>query len=181
MHPIEATIINEIIAREVGPNPIEPGGYTDDPDDPGGKTIWGVTEATARAHGYAGEMREMPRRTAERIYSAGFWGPIRGGELAALSHPLAAEVADTAVNCGPGRAIRWLQEALNALNDHEQLYPDIAVDGAAGPATVGAARSYLLVREARVLVRALDCLQGAYYLQGNEKYIYGWLRTRVGV
>lgn len=181
MHPIEARIIDEIIAREVGPNPTERGGYTDDPDDPGGKTIWGITEATARDHSYTGDMRDMPRETAERIYSAGFWRPIRGGELAALSHPLAAEVADTAVNCGPGRAGRWLQQALNALNNDAELYPDITVDGAIGPATLQAVRSYLRVREARILVRALDCLQGAYYLEGREKYIYGWLRARVGI
>ena len=44
------------------------GGYVDHPADRGGKTIWGITEAVARANGYTGDMRAMPRSTAVAIY-----------------------------------------------------------------------------------------------------------------
>lgn len=174
-------IIEEIIAREVGPGAADPGGYTNDPDDPGGETRWGVTVAVARASGYGGDMRELPREFAERVYAARYWDAVRADEMAALSARVAEEVVDAGVNCGTVRASTWLQQALNALNNNGRLYPDIIADGKIGPATLAALKSYLMQREARILVRALDCLQGAFYLAGNEKYIYGWLSKRVGV
>ncbi|EPN8859692.1 glycosyl hydrolase 108 family protein, partial [Yersinia enterocolitica] len=42
-------IINGILGRE--------GGYVDNPDDAGGPTRWGVTQKTALANGYTGDMR----------------------------------------------------------------------------------------------------------------------------
>lgn len=38
------------------------GGFVDHPADRGGATCFGITEAVARAHGYGGAMRELPRR-----------------------------------------------------------------------------------------------------------------------
>lgn len=45
------------------------GGYADNPADPGGKTNHGITEQVARQHGYQGDMRELPKGFAERIYA----------------------------------------------------------------------------------------------------------------
>ncbi|WP_276203058.1 glycosyl hydrolase 108 family protein, partial [Enterobacter hormaechei] len=39
-------IFNTILGKE--------GGYVDHPNDKGGPTNWGITQATARAHGYTG-------------------------------------------------------------------------------------------------------------------------------
>ncbi len=36
------------------------GGYVDHPSDKGGPTRWGITQTTARAHGYTGDMRNLP-------------------------------------------------------------------------------------------------------------------------
>ncbi|MEO6224401.1 MAG: glycosyl hydrolase 108 family protein, partial [Sphingomicrobium sp.] len=52
-------IIGRLIDRE--------GGYVNNPADKGGPTIFGITEAVARAQGYAGPMRTMPRAEAEAI------------------------------------------------------------------------------------------------------------------
>ncbi|HEE0576381.1 TPA: hypothetical protein R6358_002680, partial [Klebsiella pneumoniae] len=41
------------------------GGYVDHPSDKGGSTRWGITQTTARAHGYIGDMRNLPRETAK--------------------------------------------------------------------------------------------------------------------
>ncbi len=49
-----------VLARE--------GGFVDHPNDRGGPTCWGITEQVARAHGYRGDIRELPRSTAEAIY-----------------------------------------------------------------------------------------------------------------
>ena len=37
------------------------GGYSDNPADPGGKTNHGVTEQVARANGYQGDMKALPK------------------------------------------------------------------------------------------------------------------------
>ena len=53
-------IINEIIRVE--------GGYSNDKNDAGGETMYGITVAVARANGYAGNMKDMPRKVAYDIY-----------------------------------------------------------------------------------------------------------------
>lgn len=119
-------IIDDIIKAE--------GGYINDPNDSGGETNFGITERTARAHGYTGNMVEMPRSFAESVYSKIYWDSVAGDALLIRSESLAAEVVDTGVNMGPKRAIIFLQRCLNALNDRGQLYKDLATDGIIGPA-----------------------------------------------
>jgi lysozyme family protein len=56
-------IIEGILGKE--------GGYVDHPSDKGGPTRWGITQTTARAHGYTGDMRTCPGNSkanpAERL------------------------------------------------------------------------------------------------------------------
>lgn len=58
-------IIDGIIALE--------GGYVFNPKDKGGATHWGITEATARAHGYAGDMRDLTHAEAYAILEEDYW------------------------------------------------------------------------------------------------------------
>lgn len=178
---IKRAVIDGIIARE--------GGYVNDPSDSGGETNWGITVATARAYGYTGPMAAMPRAVAEAIYSRRFWDDLRLDAVEALSPQVAAEVADSAVNCGPVRAVEWLQRSLDALNGGGTLYPDVDVDGRMGPATIGALAAYLRARGpgegSTVLLRALNGLQTVHYLdlaarrEKDKRFVYGWLRERV--
>lgn len=164
------------------------GGYSDHPADRGGKTRFGITEATARAAGYAGSMAELPVELAQDIYRDRYWDALRLEEVAALSAPLAHELFDSAVNCGVTRAGRWLQQSLNVLNAGGAHYADLVVDGAVGPRTIAALRAYLVRRGAdgeRVLLRALNCLQGAHYIElsavdpRQEAFTFGWFLHRV--
>lgn len=170
-------IINEIIRVE--------GGHVNDPSDSGGETNFGITVAVARANGYNGRMDCMPREVAFDIYSAKYWDAVKGDDLVKMSEHVAEEVVDTSVNMGPKRAGLFLQRALNVLNSRAKLYPDLAVDGAIGPATVSALRGYLAERNELVLTRALNCLQGAYYVdlaerrEKDERFVYGWFKNRV--
>lgn len=57
------------------------GGYVDHPSDKGGPTRWGITQTTARAHGYTGDMRNLPSgnskaNSAQRLLDR---PPIRSG------------------------------------------------------------------------------------------------------
>ena len=174
-------LIDEVIARE--------GGYSDHPADKGGPTRWGITEAVARAHGYAGEMRAFPRAEAEAIYRRIYW--LRPGldRVAERAPALAAELFDTGVNMGPAVAATFLQRTLNALNRGATDYPDMRVDGMIGPVTLAALDAFLRTRGdsgETVLVKAADALQGERYVRlaeqrpANEAFLYGWLAHRIG-
>tara|TARA_B100000678_G_scaffold184099_1_gene153874 strand:- start:6 stop:545 length:540 start_codon:yes stop_codon:yes gene_type:complete len=175
------TAIDEVIARE--------GGYSDHPADRGGPTRWGITQHTARAHGYEGDIRRLPRSTAESIYRRAYWSAPRFDAVAERSQALAFELFDTGVNMGPEIAAGFLQRVLNALNRRERDYPDLKVDSRIGPQTLAALDAFLALRgEAgeQVLVKAIDALQGERYIAlaegrpANEAFLYGWLANRIG-
>jgi len=176
---LKEKIINEIIRVE--------GGYVNDPSDSGGETNYGITEAVARSFGYTGEMRDMPRQVAFDIYSGKYWDSVRGNGLAALSERVAEEVVDTGVNMGVKRAGKFLQRSLNVLNDREKYYKDIVVDGVIGPGTVSALEICIFKRGDETLVKILNCLQGAFYVElaerreKDERFISGWFKNRVNL
>ncbi len=164
------------------------GGYVNHPSDRGGPTRWGVTERVARASGYAGDMRTLPRETAREIYLKRYWTGPGFDKLPAFSGRVAEEVFDTGVNMGPEVAGQFLQEALNALNRQGRDYRDVAVDGAVGPATLGALAAFLRLRGTAgetVLLKALNSLQGERYIRigearpQNEDFMFGWFAQRV--
>src|SRR6187455_1836566 len=153
------------------------------PADKGGPTCFGITEAVARAHGYAGPMKSLPRDEAAAIYRRLYWLRPRFEEVARRSAPLAAELFDTGANMGPAVAATFLQRALTALNRGGKDYPDLVPDGRVGPATLEALDAFLEARGRKsgetVLLRALEALQGERYLRlaekrpANEAFLYG--------
>lgn len=97
------------------------GGYSNHPDDPGGPTMRGVTQAVY--DGYRdrrGHPRQSVRKIAEielrDIYEAQYWRAVRGDELPA---GLDLAMFDYAVNSGPSRAIKSLQAVLGVTTDGE--------------------------------------------------------------
>lgn len=172
-------IIEGILGKE--------GGYVDHPSDKGGPTRWGITQTTARAHGYTGDMRDLPgnskANSAQRLLDR---PPVR--PVASLSTLLADELCDTGVNMGPSVASKFFQRWLTAMNMRGKLYPDLIPDGAIGPRTITALKGYLSARGKegeQVLLRALNCSEGARYLElaegreANEDFLYGWVKERV--
>ena len=156
----------------------------------GGPTRFGITEAVARAHGFAGAMRRLPRDEAMRIYTRLFWLRPRFDEIARRSWRIAAELFDTGVNMGLAVAATFLQRALTALNRNGGHYPDLVPDGRIGDCTLAAFDAFLTLRGTdsgeTVLLRALEALQGERYLRlaerrpANEAFLYGWLANRIG-
>ena len=174
-------LIDVVIDRE--------GGFVHHPADRGGPTRYGITEATARAAGHHGDIRDLPRSTAAAIYRRRYWLAPRFDRVADLAPDLAAELFDTGVNMGPAVAAGFLQRALNALNRGASDYPDIANDGVVGPRTLAALTAFLAHRGPAgetVLLRAVEALQGERYLDlaerrpANEAFLYGWLANRIG-
>lgn len=159
------------------------GKYSNNPADPGGATMWGITERVARRFGYAGDMRELPLALAQRIYREQYWQPLRLDDVALLSRRLANELFDTNVNFYTGAAASFLQRSLRCLG-----YTLVAPDNLIGPATLEALASYLKLRAAdgeAVLLRCLNGLQLSDYVRQVEAspakaaFFYGWVRARV--
>lgn len=102
----------------------ESGELTDDPNDPGGLTRWGIA-LNRHPELTADDIRGMTALRAGQIYAANYWPP-RADELPDyLSIPLLA----AAVLQGRETAVEILQAALG-----------VHADGNIGPQTISAAR-----------------------------------------
>ena len=168
-------LIGEVIARE--------GGYVNHPADRGGPTCWGITLATAREHGYDGDMRALPREFAAKVYAGRYWSSLSLDQVAMYSHDLATFLFDWGVNSGPGTAGEYLQRQLNVLNDRGRLYADIKVDGAPGSKTLGALSAFRAARGAHginVLAETINarriafCAELAERRESQEAFAFGW-------
>lgn len=110
------------------------GGLSMDRRDPGnwtgGKVGRGELRGTNRgiaANTYPDEdIQGMTLDRAKAIYRRDFWAKIRGDDL-----PAGIDLAtlDPAINSGPSRGVRWMQQGLG-----------IMADGVMGPVTIKAAR-----------------------------------------
>ncbi|USI73793.1 glycosyl hydrolase 108 family protein [Sphingomonas morindae] len=174
-------LIDALIARE--------GDYVDHPADAGGPTRYGITEAQARAAGWTGSIRALPRATAAALYAARYWHEPGFDRVAERAPRLAAELFDTGVNMGPLTAIALLRRVLRALNRQGRDFADPRPRGPIDRPLLAAIDAFLRQRGApaeTVLIRALDALQGARYVAlaerrpANELFLYGWLANRVG-
>jgi lysozyme family protein len=152
------------------------GGLTDDPDDPGGRTSLGVTQA--RYNQYRKDkglpLRDVALMTdaeMREIYWAYYWQPIKGDEFV---YPLALAIFDTGVNMGTVTAIKLLQRAINDLVPQEKW---IKVDGVLGQQTLTAAKS---LNPVQLALRLCDRREERYraIVRANPKlgkFLKGWL------
>lgn len=105
------------------------GTWSDDPRDPGGATMKGVTLGRFREKypkATKADLRNISNADLQQIYRDGYWNKGRCEDL-----PYGVDLAtfDYNVNSGPARGVKALQAAIGAKQD-----------GIAGPATVAAAR-----------------------------------------
>lgn len=175
-------VINSIMEKE--------GHYVDHPHDMGGPTCWGITEQVARKHGYMGDMKALSKEKAYLILEDDYWRKPGFDKVHDVAPILALELCDTGTNTGPALPIKWLQRWLNAYNNQQKYYADIAVDGVLGKKSLSALTSFLKKRAPHgenALITSLNCSQGNYHLElvekreKNEAFIYGWITTRVAL
>lgn len=154
------------------------GGYSNDSVDRGGKTNWGITEATLRdayIRGLVGtrDVSALNREEARLIYKADYWDPLRLDSV--LSPTIAAEIFDTAVNMGRQAAVKIVQESLNYLGE------SLKVDGIMGIKTLGAINKWT-TRDERALFVCLNGFQFRRYVEivGNnatqQRFARGWTK-----
>ncbi|HJA75428.1 MAG TPA: surface-binding protein [Candidatus Desulfovibrio gallistercoris] len=181
------------------------GGWCNDPADRGGETYagiarnffpawpgWAVIDA-ARAHpsfqqgaaAFSRHLAALPdlSNAVRDWYRTEWWDRLG---LGSLPQALANEIFEQAVNLGKGGAGRLLQRVINAFNwdkAHKRpLFPDLVVDGAIGPRTLDGLALLLRARtNEAALVHALNCMQGAHYINiaagksSQRRFTDGWL------
>ena len=145
------------------------GGYSDDPFDPGGATMYGVTINTlTRWWRYLKrdgtptpmDVKKLTPEEAHRIYHEWYWTPCK---CESLPSGVALVVFDCAINQGPGRAKRLLQKALR-----------VKADGIIGRRTMAA----IDAANQEVLLRDFCARRAVHYSSlGNVvRFGYGWFR-----
>lgn len=146
----------------------EEGGYVDNPDDHGGATNHGITQATydtwRDSHGEPRQsVKQIANEEVQGIYGEMYWAP---GHCPALSPALAIAHFDWCVNHGCAGAIGALQQTMG-----------IKADGVFGPATVAA----LAAQDDGRLWRAYDELRRGWYQArvathpDQAAFLKGWL------
>jgi lysozyme family protein len=143
------------------------GGFVNHPNDKGGATNLGVTQATLTKHlGRKATIDDVKALTPDKvapIYEQMYWKPVWAFRL-----PKGVDlcVFDWAVNAGPNRAIRHLQEALK-----------VRVDGIIGVNTLKAVEA----ANAKDLVKVLCYLRRDWYNRRVQEapsqmvFLKGWL------
>jgi len=108
------------------------GGYVNNPKDPGGMTNLGCTKTTWEefvGHPVSeADMRGLTPADVAPLYKRKFWDKVSGDDLPA---GLDYAVFDAAINSGPGRAAKWLQEVVG-----------VTADGAIGKGTLAAVATF---------------------------------------
>jgi lysozyme family protein len=141
----------------------EEGGYTNDPQDPGAATNFGITLATlSRWRGTdctPEDVQALTRDEAESIYWADYWLEVHGNDLPA---GLDLMTWDEAVNAGTRTAARFLQRAVNATPD-----------GDIGPHTLAACAA----ADPKDAILKMQAMQDAYYrsLPGFPRFGDDWI------
>ena len=143
------------------------GGYVWDKDDAGGETNLGVTIGAWGAYLnraiQPGEMKALTVDAVKPFYKSMYWDKVRGDDLPA---GVDYAVFDFAVNAGVGRAAKFLQRAVGAVDD-----------GAIGPGTLALVAK---ITPGKLLQNFAEQKEAFYNTLADknptqQKFLKGWL------
>ena len=104
------TALNHVLQSE--------GGFVNNSKDPGGMTNLGCTKAVWEefvGHPVSeADMRALTPASVAPLYKRKYWDKVSGDDLPS---GLDYAVFDAAINSGPGRAAKWLQEVVGVTAD----------------------------------------------------------------
>ena len=148
--------------------------YTNDKDDPGGPTKYGITLGTLKGERFdvdrdgdvdADDVRSLTYEDAKAILIENYWSKMWCDKIE--SERIAIKLFDCAVNMGPFRATKIAQEALNDLRC------GLVVDGRMGPKTLASLNG---ADEDVFFLFLVSRLEQYYVGLNRPKYQKGWLR-----
>ncbi len=156
------------------------GGLSDDPNDPGDITKYGISLKFLESEGVdidgdgdsdADDIRALTKKFAKEIYYHRWWLKYRYERITNLT--VATKVVDLAINMGANRAHKVVQRAVN------HVYPGLlVVDGILGVKSLVAINHM----PEKVLMDEIRLEAKEYYLSLVERnpklnvFINGWLR-----
>lgn len=171
------------------------GGYSNNKKDPGGETWrgiartkhpqwvgWVIVDSLRKQKDFPGNLAlsQPLQYQVLTFYRTEFWDRLLLDQV--KTQKIANKLYDIAVNTGVVTAGRFLQKALNVLNQNGKYYADLKPDGQVGNKTITALNSH---PRQDVVFKALNVLQGSYYISISENndqlesFINGWFEQRV--
>lgn len=156
---------------EVAPNgEVIDSGYSNNPNDKGGETKFGVTAKT-----YGQSVKNLTLQQAHEFYKSEFWISINCDSVANISAPVAAIYFDAAVNQGQDWAKRALQRVVG-----------VTEDGIIGPYTIEALKKDVGVSLVRVIhsygdERLAKYAHIAIIDHSQEGWLAGWILRVISV
>jgi lysozyme family protein len=85
------------------------GSYTNDPNDPGGETNWGLSKKSNPDL----DIKNLTKEQAKTIYKERYWNKINGD---LLPYPINIIGFDRSVLYGTGKANEWIKQSSNAYD-----------------------------------------------------------------
>ena len=162
------TMIDEVLTKE--------GGFVNHPADRGGPTNYGITQKTLSRYLETAVSVDMVAaldvNTAREIYALNYYHAPR---INLLPEKIQHFAFDCAVNHGPRRAIKFIQEVCNDFG-----YGPLTVDGLMGPKTKVQARACLEEHGDWMIVALVEERQ-MFYVEIVENdnsqlaFLTGWL------
>jgi len=140
--------------------------FTDDPDDRGGATKYGISQ---RAYPDL-DIRNLTEAQAREIYKRDYWDRVRGDDI--QSQVIAENIFDTAVNMGPRTASRLAQLALD-------IDPADGIIGNQSLAVINQANDEMFIATytlAKVARYAHICNRD----RTQQKFLLGWINRALG-
>ena len=145
------------------------GGYTNDENDRGGATNFGITHYDAKKYlGYTGDMQDFKKSDAEKIYEKVYY---RGNHIDKITDDrVALSIFDWAVNSG-GKGIKKAQIVANKFG------ANLIIDGIIGNKTLEAINAI----DPEVFLKEYHEMQRTFYKNlaakdpSQEGFLKGWL------
>ena len=145
------------------------GGYSNDPNDAGGETNWGIAK---RWHPEV-DIKNLTKTEAKDIYWLKYWNPLKLALV--INSSVTTEIFEQLINMGLYQAILHVQQSLNLLG------LAVSIDGNLGPQTTKALNNLSAVKREAFL----KCMNGYQFIKylviitndkTQKKFFVGWLR-----
>lgn len=168
------------------------GGYSNDPNDPGGETIYGLArkknpdwEGWTLVDNFKRDKLNFPKNAladsaimslVKLFYKKRYWDVNRLDEI--NLQEICNEMFDTAINLGQGKAASFLLLSVDLLNRGGKDYSDVPEDGKIDPSDVALVNSH---KRPQNILKCLNGLQFMHYYTitkakpSFEDYFNGWL------
>jgi len=137
------------------------GGYSNNPQDTGGETRWGISSASFPNE----DIRNLTVDRAKQLYKENYWNPISGDKI--LSQEMAESIFDFGVNAGVKTSVKLAQQV---------VYAD--PDGVVGPNTIyllntSSPKLFLAEFKLKKIQRYVDICDNN---SSQKIFFFGWIK-----